>query len=89
VSAIDERSQTGEGDVPWRSMFWNVVDAEARKRTEVDASMVSVPVVLAAALKRIDWLLSPAPLLFVIVRLLKALEPVIVPANVCIADDVA
>ena len=75
---------TGEPALPCRLMFWKVEVALALKLAEVLASMVRVPVVLAEAPKRTDWsVLLPLPLVLVMVRLLNALVPVMVPVAVC------
>ena len=55
----------------------------ARNCAEVEAAMVYVPVVEALAPKMTDWLESPAPLVFCIVRFPKAEVPVMVPESVC------
>jgi hypothetical protein len=60
----------------------NVEVAAAVNCADVDASMVNVPVVEAAAPKLTDLLVFPAPEVLEMVRLLNALVPVIVPERI-------
>jgi hypothetical protein len=68
---------------PFQLMFWKVEVLLPWNWAEVLAIMVKVPVVDAGVPKMTDWEVLPFWLLLVMVRLLNALIPVMVPDAVC------
>lgn len=84
VFGLLERRYTGCPLAPLSEMFWKVEVALARNCADVDAPIVSVPVVLAEFAKMMDCVLLPLPLVLVMVRFLNAEVPTIVPERLCV-----